>query len=78
MSGADTQVDRRPVGGLLHHAQEPRVPFLVSADGARRDLRQVEALLAEPDLLLHLRNRVGQLRGALQSSLDHLGVVDQT
>jgi hypothetical protein len=52
--------------GLLDHADQPGVATLVGADPAARPLREVEAHLAQPDLLLDLADGVGQRAGLLR------------
>ena len=58
-------LDRDHVGGLLHHADQRLVAAGVLADLAARPLGEVEADLAEPDLLLHLADRVGEAEGVV-------------
>ena len=53
-------LDRDHVGGLLDDADQGRVAAGVVADLAPRPLREVEADLAEADLLAHLADRVGE------------------
>ena len=53
-------LDRDHVGGLLDDADQRRVAALVLADPALLALGEVEADLAQPDLLLDLANRVGE------------------
>ena len=50
-------LDRDHVGGLLDHADRRAVAVGVRADPAERALGEVEAALAEADLLLHLADR---------------------
>ena len=58
-------LDRDHVTGLLDHADHRGVAGRVLADPAARPLREVEADLAEADLLLHLADRVGEAGGLL-------------
>jgi hypothetical protein len=51
-------LDRDHVAGLLHDADEPAVAALVEADRAAGPLGEVEADLAQRDLLLHVADRV--------------------
>ena len=53
-------LDRDHVGGLLDHADQRLVAAGVLADPAARPLGEVEADLAEADLLLDLADRVGE------------------
>ena len=55
-------LDRDHVGGLLDDADQRAVAPRVLADLAARALGEVEADLAEADLLLHLADRVGERR----------------
>ena len=55
-------LDRDHVGRLLDHADRRPVAVGVGADPAARPLGEVEALLAEADLLLHLADRVAERR----------------
>ena len=50
-------LDRDHVGRLLDHADRRPVAVRVGADPAERALGEVEALLAEADLLLHFADR---------------------
>src|SRR5829696_7657733 len=63
-------LDRDHVAGLLDDAYQPAVATLVEADRAARALREVEADLAQRDLLLdvadRVRERVRVLRGGAQ------------
>ena len=54
---------RDQVGRILDHADQRPVAAGVGADRAQRPLRQVAALGARPDPLLHLADRVGQREG---------------
>ena len=56
-------LDRDHVGGLLDDTDRGAVPARVLADLAARALGEVEADLAESDLLLHLADRVGERPG---------------
>ena len=56
-------LDRDHVGGLLDDADQRAVAARVLADLAARSLGEVEADLAEPDLLLDLADRVGERAG---------------
>src|SRR6202035_448810 len=56
---------RDHVAGLLHDADQPVVAPRVLADAAARLVGEVEADLAQPDLLLDLPDRLGQRRGVL-------------
>src|SRR6478609_4501354 len=47
-------LDRNHVARVLDHADHGAVAPGIRADRAERPLREVEALLADPDLLLHL------------------------
>ena len=58
-------LDRDDVAGLLDHADHALVAPLVAADLADRLIGEVEADLAEADLLLHLADRVGQREALL-------------
>jgi hypothetical protein len=58
-------LDGNDVAGLLDDADDRAVAPLVLADAAARALGEVEAHLAEADLLLHLADRVGEGVGAL-------------
>jgi hypothetical protein len=49
--------DRDHVRRLLDHADHLRIAALVGADPATRSVREVEAGLAQPDLLLDLGDR---------------------
>jgi hypothetical protein len=53
-------LDRDHVARLLDDADERRVAPVVEADRAARALGQVEADLAEADLLLDVADRVGE------------------
>src|SRR3954452_14877130 len=53
-------LDRDDVAGLLHDADQRRVAALVLADRAERALGEVEADLAEGDLLLDVPDRLGE------------------
>ena len=56
---------RDHVGGLLDDADQAVIAARVLADAAARLVGQVEADLAEADLLLHLADRLGQRDGVL-------------
>src|SRR6185295_19534555 len=58
-------LDRQKVDGLLHHADDRVVAASVLADDTELGLREVAALAAEADLVLHLANRVGERGGFL-------------
>src|SRR5689334_24016070 len=58
-------LDRDDVAGLLDHADQLGVAALIQADRAARPLREVEADLAERDLLLDVADRLGQRGGVL-------------
>jgi hypothetical protein len=58
-------LDGDDVAGLLDDADLPRVAALVRANPAARAVGEVEADLAEADLLLDLADRVGQRVGVL-------------
>jgi hypothetical protein len=58
-------LDRDDVARLLHDADQAGVTALVGADPAARALGEVEADLAQPDLLLDLADRVGEGVGVL-------------
>src|SRR5919201_2753935 len=53
-------LDRDEVDRLLHDADERVVTTGVATDPAHLVLRQVSALLAEPDSLLHVLDRRGE------------------
>src|SRR3954453_23977024 len=56
-------LDRDHVGRLLDDADHRPVAVVVGADPAERPLDEVEALLAEADLLLHFADRVAEGEG---------------
>src|SRR6185312_7019916 len=56
-------LDRDHVGRLLDHADQGAVAVGVGANPAERALGEVEALLAEPDLLLHFADRFAEREG---------------
>ena len=53
-------LDRDHVGRLLDHADQGAVALRVGADPAERPLGEVEAFLAEADLLLHFADRLAE------------------
>mgnify|MGYP000308245252 CR=1 FL=1 len=58
---------------LLHHADQVVIAPRVLTDAAAGLIRQVEAHLAQPDLLLHLADRVGQRQQPLSRLTGRLG-----
>ena len=65
-------LDRDHVAGLLDHADQRRVAALVGADRAARALGEVEADLAEADLVLDVADRVGERVGVLRRRAQHV------
>src|SRR4051794_10317848 len=65
-------LDRDDVARLLDDADERRVAALVGADRAARALREVEADLAERDLLLDVADRVGERVSVLRARAQHV------
>jgi hypothetical protein len=59
-------LDRDDVARLLDDADQAGVAALVGADAAARALGEVEADLAQPDLLLDLADGVSQRAGLLR------------
>ena len=54
---------RDHVAGLLHHAHQAAVAAGIGADRAQRLVCEVEAQLAQPDLVLDLADRLSESSG---------------
>src|SRR5215213_2333364 len=65
-------LDGDDVGGLLDDADHRPVAAVVLADRAARAFGEVEADLAEADLLLHLADRVGERQRVVVGGTEHV------